>query len=40
MFRVNVPPGIEAGKLLRLKGQGKAMPDGTRGDLMLKVVIQ
>lgn len=40
MFRVNVPPGIEAGKLLRLKGQGRALPDGKRGDLMLKVVIQ
>lgn len=40
MFRVNVPPGMEAGKLLRLKGQGAVMPDGRRGDLMLKVVIQ
>jgi membrane associated rhomboid family serine protease len=40
MFRVNVPPGLEAGKLLRLKGQGGVMPDGARGDLILKVVIQ
>jgi membrane associated rhomboid family serine protease len=40
VFRVNVPPGMEAGKRLRLKGQGAGKPDGTRGDLMLKVVVQ
>lgn len=40
MFRVNVPPGMEAGKLLRLKGQGAGLPDGKRGDLILKVVVQ
>ncbi len=39
MFRVNVPPGIEAGKVLRLKGQGRATTDGRRGDILLKVVI-
>jgi membrane associated rhomboid family serine protease len=40
MFRVNVPPGMESGKLLRLKGQGRSRPDGNRGDLLLKVIIQ
>jgi membrane associated rhomboid family serine protease len=40
VFRVNVPPGMEAGKLLRLKGQGTGAPDGKRGDLILKVVVQ
>lgn len=39
-FRVNVPPGIETGKTLRLKGQGKTMANGERGDLMLKVITQ
>jgi membrane associated rhomboid family serine protease len=40
MYRVNVPPGVTAGKILRLKGQGRQDPDGARGDLLLKVVIQ
>jgi len=40
VFRVNIPPGMETGKLLRLRGQGGIMADGTRGDLMLKIVIQ
>jgi membrane associated rhomboid family serine protease len=40
VFRVNVPPGMEAGKVLRLRGQGRSTGPGQRGDLMLKVVIQ
>jgi membrane associated rhomboid family serine protease len=40
VFRVNVPPGMEAGKVLRLRGQGRSLEPGQRGDLMLKVVIQ
>jgi membrane associated rhomboid family serine protease len=40
MYRVIVPPGVTPGKLLRLKGQGKPMANGSRGDLLLKVVIQ
>jgi membrane associated rhomboid family serine protease len=39
MFRVDVPPGMAADKVLRLRGQGLSRPDGTRGDLLLKVVI-
>jgi DnaJ-class molecular chaperone len=39
MFRVNVPPGMETGKRLRLKGQGMPRPDGNRGDLILNVVV-
>ena len=39
-YRVSVPPGIEAGKQLRLRGQGRPLPDGSKGDLMLKVIIQ
>jgi membrane associated rhomboid family serine protease len=39
-IRVTIPPGIEEGKLLRLKGMGKELPHGGRGDLYLKVVIE
>jgi DnaJ-class molecular chaperone len=38
-FRVTVPAGVTQGKSLRLKEMGKQSPDGTRGDLLLKVVI-
>jgi membrane associated rhomboid family serine protease len=40
VFNVIVPPGITPGKLLRLRGQGKTHADGSRGDLLLKIVIQ
>ncbi len=40
VYRVNVPPGIKAGKLLRLKGQGRANRDGNRGDVLIEVIIQ
>jgi membrane associated rhomboid family serine protease len=39
VFRVNVPPGMEAGKVLRLRGMGRSTATGERGDLLLKVVI-
>jgi len=40
IYRVNVPPGIEAKQILRLKGQGRQRTDGSRGDLLLRVIIQ
>lgn len=40
IYRVNVPPGISAGTNLRLRGQGRSRPDGSRGDLLVKVVVQ
>jgi membrane associated rhomboid family serine protease len=40
LYRVHVPQGILEGSRLRLKGLGKQMPNGVRGDLFLKVVIQ
>ena len=40
MFRVNVPPGMETGKRLRLKDQGMPRSDGGRGDLILDVVVE
>lgn len=39
MFRVDVPPGMATGKRLRLKGQGMPQGDGTRGDLILNIVV-
>jgi len=39
-FRVSVPAGAKEGTALRLNGLGKIMPDGSRGDLYLKVVIK
>ncbi|MBL7180642.1 MAG: rhomboid family intramembrane serine protease [Pseudomonadota bacterium] len=39
LVRVVVPPGIKEGGNLRLKGLGKIMPDGQRGDLYLRVAI-
>ncbi|MBR9979825.1 MAG: rhomboid family intramembrane serine protease [Desulfatitalea sp.] len=40
IYRVNVPPGMDHGKLLRLKGQGNVRADGSRGDVLLKIVVQ
>ncbi len=40
LFKVAIPPGIHEGSKLRLKGQGKQMPDNQRGDLLLKVMIK
>ncbi len=37
LYRVVVPPGTKPGSTLRLKGLGRILPDGTRGDLYLKV---
>jgi len=39
MLRVTIPPGIGEKHKLRLKGQGKMMPDGVKGDLLLDVII-
>jgi membrane associated rhomboid family serine protease len=36
-IRVTIPPGIEEGTRLRLKGLGRADRDGNRGDLFLEV---
>lgn len=39
-MRVQVPPGLKQGSVIRLKGMGRQMPDGQKGDLMLKVSIR
>ena len=40
IFRVEIPSDMKEGGILRLRGLGKEMPNGQRGDLLLKVVIQ
>ncbi len=40
LYRVTVPPGTASGTILRLQGLGRRLPDGTRGDLMLKVLLR
>lgn len=39
-YRVNIPPGIKDGNILRLRGLGRQSPDGDRGDLYLTVKIE
>jgi membrane associated rhomboid family serine protease len=39
IVKVMVPPGVKEGSKLRLKGLGKTISDGQRGDLYLKVMI-
>lgn len=40
LYRVVIPPGMTDGKILRLKGLGKIMPDGQRGDILLTVAVR
>jgi hypothetical protein len=40
IFRVSVPAGVKAGSKLCLKRIGKIMPDGRKGDLLLKIIIK
>ncbi len=37
---VKIPPGIEPGKKIRLRGQGQPSPNGKPGDLILKVNLE
>ncbi len=38
-LQVKIPPGIEEGKKIRLRGQGEAGPGGARGDIFIIVHI-
>ncbi|MEX0593432.1 MAG: J domain-containing protein [Balneolaceae bacterium] len=38
--KVKIPAGIEDGKRLKMSGKGKTRPDGSRGDLFLKVKVE
>jgi len=39
LFQVTIPPGTREGSVLRLKGVGKPLPGGERGDIYLKVTV-
>ena len=39
-LEVNIPAGIDDGQSIRLRGKGGRRPDGSSGDLLLKVHIQ
>jgi len=39
-LEVKIPAGVQPGQVIRLAGQGAALPNGKRGDLMLEVAIQ
>lgn len=39
LFRINIPPGVKDGNVLRLRGLGKEASDGRRGDLLLKMIV-
>lgn len=39
LFRVNIPPGIKNGSVLRLRGMGKTMAGNIKGDMFLKVFV-
>jgi membrane associated rhomboid family serine protease len=40
LIRVGIPARMQEGKMLRLKGLGRQMPNGQRGDLLLRVEIK
>jgi len=39
-FRVNIPPGVKNGNVLRLKGLGRPSPHGEAGDLYLMIKVE
>jgi membrane associated rhomboid family serine protease len=40
LFKVTIPPGVNDGTILRLKGMGNEMFNGLKGDIYLTVLIQ
>ena len=40
LFNVVIPPGVQAGSILRLKGLGRDYPSRVRGDLYLKILVK
>jgi len=40
LFKVSIPPGVNDGTILRLKGMGNEMFNGLKGDIYLTVLIQ
>ena len=39
LYRIIIPPGVTNGKILRLKGMGRAIAGKATGDLMLRILI-
>ena len=39
-IKVNVPAGVQNGKMLRVREEGVPVPGGRRGDLYLKILVQ
>lgn len=39
-FEVVIPPGIESGEMIRMTGAGEALPQGSPGDLYIKVHVE
>jgi molecular chaperone DnaJ len=37
---VRIPPGTPGGRIFRVRGKGVRRPDGTQGDLLVKVEVQ
>lgn len=40
LYKIVVPPGLTDGSMLRLKGLGREMEGGQKGDLLLKMVVK
>lgn len=39
-IEVQIPPGVDTGSRLRIRGKGNASPDGRRGDLYISIVVR
>jgi len=39
-IEINIPAGIENGEMIRMTGQGEAIPSGTAGDLYIKIHVK
>lgn len=39
-FEVQIPEGVDTGNQIRVAKRGNQMPDGTRGDLYLEIIVQ
>lgn len=39
-IKIKIPPGIDSGEILRVRGRGVPISDSKRGDLLIKVVVK
>lgn len=39
-FKVTIPPGIDNGEMIRVRGKGEPIDDGVPGDLFLKIYVK